>query len=119
MKLGSRVRCDGYVKKSGNYFILIENKTGCVYWDKSKGEGVRVEDYLDFEKFTMTNAPFYGIYVGTTNRCTVLRAEYGISYNQEEYFSIYGCKPKQFAIVYYAKNRKRLVPIDMVLEMEE
>ncbi len=117
MKLGDRVKCDGYIKKTGCNFIFSDGRTECFLWEKNKSEAVQVEEYQSAEKFRIINTTFYGIYVGTTSLCTVLTAEYGATgHGFDECFFVYSDKRRKFAVVYYANNKKRLVPLDMVEE---
>ena len=119
MKLGDRVKCDGYIKKTGCNFIFSEDRTECCLWEKNKSEAVQVEGCQSVEKFRIINTTFYGVYVGTTSLCTVLTAEYGATrygFELNEGFFAYSKKPRKFAVVYYANNKKRLVPLDMIEE---
>ena len=54
---------------------------------------------------------FKGIYVGTTSLCTKIFCSYD-TWLDRDYFRFGKTAPKQFAVVYYADNKKRLVPID-------
>ena len=117
MKLGDRVKCDGYIKKTGINFELTEHKTECFLWEKNKSEAIQVEECQSAEKFRIINTTFYGVYVGTTSLCTVLTADYrATGYGFDECFFVYSDKPRKFAVVYYANNKKRLVPLDMIKE---
>lgn len=85
------------------------------YYDAEKGEHVWVP-YSEFtdatiDKFKTIEKEFDGIYVGTTHLATKLSATYeewggggSIQFRSEAI--------KKFAVVYYASNKKRLVPIE-------
>lgn len=120
---GQRVECDGYIKKSGNYYEVIPaNKTidhieHCTYCRAGSlldEEVEEVEDWHSCERYKTVQKKFTGIYVGTTWRCTIINASYDDPPYRKERFYFQIESPKPFAVVYYAKNKKRLVPMDMI-----
>lgn len=120
MKLGDRVRCTGYVKRSGNHYEIMTGKEtesgapACAYWPAGASEGTEVEDFHACNRFVMKKANFSGVYVGTTTLCVRLNAEYEEGPYTAPCFRTYHDLPEKFAVVYYADNKKRLVPLDMV-----
>ena len=115
MKLGDRVRCTGYIKKSGNWYEMSEDRQTCSFCHKD-GEPEEV-DGLDWcDRFETVQKEFTGIFVGTKREAAVLVARYEEGeYVRSGYYiskDIY----KEFAVVYYAENRKHLVPMDMIEE---
>lgn len=119
MKLGDRVRCTGYIRKSGNRYEILkatETENGvpaCAFWPAGTSEAVEVEDYHVCDRFVTKKANFSGVYVGTTTLCVRLVAEYEDGPYTLPCFRTYHDQPKKFAVVYFANNRRRLVPLDM------
>ncbi len=119
MKLGDSVQCTGYIKKSGNYFRITEAKDSpdkvptCIYVPAA-GEDIQVEDWHGCDRYIVKAANFRGVHVGTTTLCTRLNAEFEQHPYSGEYYRTYCDQPKDFAIVYYADNKKRLVPLDRI-----
>jgi len=115
MKLGDGVLCAAYIKPAGNYYIILSEKehgtAACEYWAKGASEGVEVEDFHNCDRYRVIDKMFHGIYVGTTTICTRLNAECWDDGYQSG-FRTYCDEPKKFAVVYYADNKKRIVPID-------
>ena len=58
------------------------------------------------------------IFVGVTWLCTELFCEWNEPPYGRSGFQCSSVKPKPFAIVYYAENKKRLVPMDSVEKVE-
>ncbi len=122
MKLGDWVRCTGYIKRSGNHFEVLDGKDtesgfpSCVYWSAGATEGTDVEDYHICDRFVVKKATFSGVYVGTTTMCVKLNAEYEDGPYAAPHFRTYSDTPEKFAVVYYADNKRRLVPLDMIEE---
>lgn len=120
IKLGTLVLCKSYVRKSGNMFeYLKETETeygipSCRLWNKATHKySEEIDDYMETNRFEKIEGNFEGIYVGTTSLCTTIfcSSEYDL-WNGGDYFRFGKTNPQQFAIVYYADNKKRLVPID-------
>lgn len=113
MKLGDRVFCTAYIKPSKNHYLIRNDDEfpECVYWECGDSEGLEVEDFHSCNRFKTVDAKFSGVYVGETTLCIRLNAEYwsdGYSCGYQTFCD----EPQKFAVVYYANNRKRLVPID-------
>lgn len=122
LALGDKVRCEAYIKPSGNrYIIASERETefgvaSCYYWENGASESVEVEDCHSCNRYRIIEKAFSGVYVGTTTLCTRINAEgWDDSYGNSG-FRTHCDEPKKFAIVYYADNKKRLVPIDKIKE---
>ena len=118
-ELGQKVICSAYIKKSGNHYETDEKCTCCEFWAAGASKGEQVEDFHSCNLFVRVPASFWGVYVGTTHRATRLSIEcdeppYG---KDGFYFSKDEARP--FAIVYYADNKKRLVPMDAIWAEEE
>lgn len=125
-KLGDRVVCRAYVKKSGSHYEVDKNEspyhepTYCVFHECGNSEGIDIEDFHSCNRFKVVDACFDGVYVGTTSLYTRLNAEWCDDYNGRSSVRTYCDDTESFAIVYYADNRKRLVPLDRVsLQIQE
>ena len=118
-ELGQKVVCSAYIKKSKNHYETLKDREECEFWAGGADEGVTVEDFHICDKFVTVPAPFKGIYVGTTILTTKILAEYhdppyggsGFRFSSEE--------PRPLAVVYFADNQKRLVPMDAIWSLEE
>lgn len=113
---GDVVECDSYVVKSKKYFqpnykkgilelrdqdnkVIEEIASGCV------GEISRYE-------LKTLSRPFRGICVGVTARNVSI---HGVL--DEDVVNTWSTDCKPFAIVYYANNKKRLVPLDEIISV--
>lgn len=115
LSLGDMVVCNAYIRPSGNHFEIDNGDAGkALLWEKGATEGKEIEDYESCEKFVTKTALFTGVFVGVTWLCTELFCEW----NEPPYgrcgFQCSSINPKPFAIVYYAENKKRLVPMDSI-----
>ena len=132
MKLGDKVHCTAYAQKmSGGVNIFDfshipfkeeEKATRTIsYYDSQKKEFVYIDekDFTDavVEKFCVIEKEFDGIYVGTTKIATQIEAVFEYS-GVGNYIQCRSVNRKDFAIVYYASGKKRLVPIEYVKERE-
>ena len=70
------------------------------------------------EKFVTKTALFTGVFVGVTWLCTELFCEWNDPPYGRSGFQCSSINPKPFAIVYYAENKKRLVPMDSIEKVE-
>lgn len=130
MKIGDKVHCTAYVERTGQGIsvmdytpfddILDEDapRKEVVYFDTEKSEMVSIP-YSEFtdatiNKFKTIEKEFDGIYVGITRLTTKLSAIYETPAYGNDYIHFESQCVKPFAVVYYANNRKRLVPIDCV-----
>lgn len=119
-ELGQRVICSAYAKKTGNHYETDEGRDAyCTYWETGVSEGVLVEDFHSCDKFMAVPTPFKGVYVGTTILCTKIVAEWEEPPYGKEGFRFRSEEPKPFAVVYYADNKKRLVPMDAIWTEDE
>lgn len=114
MELGDVVSCTAYIKPAKNHYEIYKDEfPGCTYWECGASEGLEVEDFHSCERFKTVEAKFSGVYVGETTLCTRLNAEYwNDSYSCG--FRTFCDEPRKFAVIYYANNKKRLVPIDKI-----
>ena len=127
MKLGDIVICSEYIKPSGNHYEILRGKKTrsgapvCLYREKGASEenGVEVDDCHGCERYKTIGKTFTGIYVGTTSLCTRLYAEYWDDEYGNSGFRTHCEEPHKFAIVYYADNKKRLVPIERLTLKQE
>jgi len=139
MKLGQQVQCTGYIRKIPNHYIVIEpreSKDGCWHCYFSDGDIDHIlddnpgEEVLDWEddcdRYEVADCDFKGVYVGTKQVSTRLKAEFcqdeyvidDFGYTSEhDYWRITKAEPKKYAIVYYASGKKRLVPLDRMREL--
>lgn len=74
--------------------------------------------YESCEKFVTKTALFTGVFVGVTWLCTELFCEWNEPPYGRSGFQCSSTNPKPFAIVYYAENKKRLVPMDSIEKVE-
>lgn len=118
MTLGDRVFCTAYIKPAKNHYeIGNDDFPGCTYWACGASEGLEVEDFHSCERFKTVDASFSGVYVGETMLCTRLNAEYWDDSYRSRYRTFCDT-PQRFAVVYYGNNKKRLVPIDKIEEVD-
>lgn len=114
MKLGDKVFCTAYIKKSGNHYELNNDIMYAVIHSPGS-ESYDIGDDLPHNcpRYTIITKNFDGIYCGKTIRCTelMLDVEYE-PYSNQEHYRISLENPKDFAVVYYADNKRRFVPID-------
>ena len=131
LKIGDKVHCSSYVERTGqgisvldlyafDGFTRIENdlppdKMVC-YCENDKVITIPFHEFTDatIDKFKTIKKEFDGIYVGTTRLTTKLTATYNEPYCGDAFVEFESICFKKFAVVYYANNRKRLVPIDCV-----
>lgn len=126
MKIGDKVRCTAYVEKTGQgisildltSFARIDNDLPCekmvCYLENGKVIKIPFHEFTDatIDKFKTIEKEFDGIYVGTTRLTTKLMATYETPPYGNDYVRFESECYKEFAVVYYANNRKRLVPVD-------
>ena len=86
----------------------------CRLWNKATHKySEEIDDYMETNRFEKIEGNFEGIYVGLTSLCTKIFASADYNYHfQEDFFRFGKTCPEKFAVVYYANNKKRLVPID-------
>ena len=126
MKIGDRVHCTAYVERTGQGisvldltdFTLLENdlppeKMVC-YCENNKVITIPFHEFTDvtIDKFKTIKKEFDGVYVGITRLTTKLSATYETPPFGNDYVRFQSECVEPFAVVYYANNRKRLVPID-------
>lgn len=117
---GQWIRCTAYIKPSGNAYVLHNDRSEvvefldlpmCVYRENGATDGVEVEDFHECERFRTVKRDFDGIFVGTTVLNTKITAERHDHPYSGSYFMTETKCPEKFAVVYYANNKKRLVPL--------
>lgn len=112
LRLGDRVSCSAYIRPSGNHFEIDNGDAGkALLWEKGATEGREIEDYETCDKFVMKAALFTGVFVGVTTLCTELFCEWNEPPYGKSGYQCNSINPKPFAVVYYAENKKRLVPM--------
>ena len=126
MKIGDKVHCTAYVERTGQgisvldltSFERIDNdlpaeKMVC-YMENDKVITIPFHEFTDatIDKFKTIEKEFDGIYVGTTRLTTKLTATYETPPYGNDYVRFESECYKEFAVVYYANNRKRLVPVN-------
>lgn len=123
MKIGDKVHCIAYIKRAGHGINVVERspfdddtEKDVVYFDTAKNarSSIPYEEFTDVtvDKFKIVEKEFDGIYVGTTRLATKLTATYETPPYGNDYIRVESECVKKFAVVYYANNRKRLVPIE-------
>lgn len=130
MKIGDKVHCTAYVERSRHGVTVMDcspfvdvfgqpahniPQREVVYFDDEKNEMVSIpfNEFTDatVDKFKTIEKEFDGIYVGTTRLATKLSATYE-EWGGGDFIACRSTDVKKFAVVYYANNRKRLVPIE-------
>lgn len=112
------VVCSQYIKPSKNHYqIYSENETQngiptCEYWENGSNSPEDIEDFHSCDRYKTVSKIFSGICVGVTTLCTRLNAEWFDNDLGECGFRTYCDQPKKFGVVYYADNKKRIVPIE-------
>lgn len=128
MKIGDKVHCTAYAERIGQGISVMDYspwysvegvpRKEVVYFDAEKNEmaSIPYNDFTDVtvDKFKTIEKEFDGVYVGTTRLATKLSATYETPPYGNDYVRFESDCYKKFAVVYYANNRKRLVPIDCV-----
>lgn len=119
LALGDKVKCFGYMKKTtANYIITDIDDFGRVRYSDMAYRNIentenKIEDYDDQNRFELIKKDFEGIYVGTTTVNLNLSCEYfDDSYTQG--WKTETNTPFKCARIYYANNKSRLVPFDMI-----
>ena len=110
--LGDMVVGSAYIRKSGNRYEYDGQEPTMLIFRRPSGEGVEIEDCHSCDRFKEVEAHFGGVYVGTTTLCTRLNAEWRGNQIGEEVVYTYCDAPERFAVVYYANNKKRYVPLN-------
>ena len=123
MKLGDKVKCTGYITKTGLWFKVYPKKETpenicdvCVLVDQD-GKEDEIDSWARCDKYIVKSKLFTGIYVGITNKYTKFDADYVENEYSDDGWIFSSVSPQKFAVVYYAENKKRLVPLDMVEEV--
>lgn len=130
MKLGDKVHCTKYVERSGRGIDVLDmspfddtKEKEVVYFDTNENKicTIPYNDFTDvtIDKFNIIEKEFDGIYVGTTRLATKLTATYETPPYGNDYIRVESECYKPFAVVYYANNRKRIVPIECVISKNE
>lgn len=111
---GDKVRCYGYIKARNH----LKREVGKARFNK--------ENDFCYERYEIKSKAFTGLCVGFTKKSTITEIHFIhlpfdiMNYKENPKIVIltdYEKKcavVKEFAVVYYGDNRKRLVPIDMV-----
>lgn len=118
--LGQKVKCYGYLKKTGaNYITSFADGLGNVTpsdlayrtWEDHIEDKNRIEDYDDQNRFELIEKDFEGVYVGISTVNLNLTCEsFDDSYTQG--WETETNTPFKCARIYYADNKSRLVPLD-------
>lgn len=131
MRIGDKVHCTAYVERIGQGISVLDlygfdafgriedglppDKMVC-YCENDKVITIPFHEFTDatIDKFKTIEKEFDGVYVGTTRLTTKLSATYEQPPFGNDYVRFQSECVKPFAVVYYANNRKRLVPIHCV-----
>ena len=112
-KLGDKVLCKSFIKPSGFSFEQSEDGDKCVLTNSKTGYvGPEIDEFEVCDRYERVEKRFEGVFVGVTTLNTKLTAEYHDDPYCAPGFHCYTGSPKQFAVVYYANNKKRYVPIE-------
>lgn len=120
LRLGDRVSCSAYIRRSGKYFEVHNGPEPIAYLcDKGNVfDGEQVDGYETCDRYTTETDSFTGVYVGTTTLCTSIVCEWHDGPYEREGYRCMLINPKLFAIVYYAENKKRLVPMESIEQVK-
>ena len=109
----------GVTDLSEPYFEIHNGAEPSAYlWEKGQAECKEVDGYESCEKFETKTALFTGVFVGVTTLCTELFCDWNDHPYSGGRYQCSSINPKPFAIVYYAENKKRLVPMDSIKKVE-
>lgn len=122
LPIGTKVKCKSYVIKTGCHFVVYPKnvtESGEEEIEAVKGTEPLDEVTAELETNYIASVPLYntiekeyeGIYVGTTFKATTLSAEY-MDDTYHQWWQFRRENGKQFAVIYYANNRKRLVNLE-------
>lgn len=124
MKLGDWVHCTRCIRKTGNHYEIIpaenamDNTETALYFERGAESPVEVDGFHDCERIEFVDMQFEGVYVGTTMVCRRLECSYETPPYGKEGYRFEKYDPIEVAIVYYAQNHKRLVPLDSLRQKE-
>lgn len=124
MELGEWVHCTCYIRKAGNHYEIIpaektkNNTETALYFEHGAKDPVEVEDFHDCERIKYVDMQFDGVYVGKTTICRRLECSYEEPPYGKDGYKFEKYDPITVAIVYYGQNRKRLVPLNSIKEVE-
>lgn len=124
-QLGQPVHCTAYIVNTGNHYQVIpENMTEghievALYCEQGAKEPLEVTDQHDCARIKWEYKPFDGVYVGKTTVFQRLECSYEEPTYGKDGFRFEKYDPLTVAIVYYAQNRKRLVPLRCVFSKEQ
>lgn len=115
--LGDIVVCDAYITKSKSYFspnykkgvLEIRDSNNKLIEEVESGSTGELPRY-DIKK---PSRPFRGVCVGIANKNTVRREVF----DDNDTITNWTVNNKQFLVVYYSNNKKRLVPLENVLRV--
>ena len=125
MKFGGWVNCTKFVRRTGNHYEVVPAKDApdgieeALYWEKGATEGVEVDGEHSCQQYKAVEKRFSGVFVGTTTLSTELECFYEEPPYGRCGFIFRKSNPQEFAIVYYAANKKRLVPLDSIEEADD
>ncbi len=126
MKFGGWVNCTKFVRRTGNHYMVIPAldapagvEEAVYYGEDAPADGLEIEDEHSCQQYKTVEKRFSGIFVGTTTLSTELECSYEEPPYGRSGYRFRKSKPQEFAIVYYAGNKKRLVPLDSIQEAAE
>jgi hypothetical protein len=113
-----------YVIPSGRNTLIVRQAAPdtieeALYWEKGATEGVEVDGEHSCQQYKAVEKRFSGVFVGTTTLSTELECFYEEPPYGRCGFIFRKSNPQEFAIVYYAANKKRLVPLDSIEEADD
>lgn len=115
--LGDVVVCDAYITKSKSYFSPNYKKGVLEIRDGNNKliEEVESGSTGELPRYTVkkSSRPFRGVCVGITNKNTIMRQVF----DDNDTITSWTVSNKQFLVVYYSNNKKRLVPLENVLRV--
>lgn len=125
MKFGDWVICSKFIRRAGNHYLRIPAKEtpdgiekAIFLGNDAPSDGMEIKDEHSCMLFKTVSKRFTGIFVGITTLSTELECIYDEPSYGKEGFYFRKSNPQTFAIVYYADNRKRLVPLDSIEEAD-
>lgn len=125
LELGCRVHCTRYIRKSGNrYEVIPSEKTQdgrelALFIERGAKEPVEIDGSHICDSIRFADKQFDGVFIGTMKIFAKLTCEYVESGYGFAGWCFRKYHPIKVAIVYFARRRRRLVPLDSIFPIEE
>lgn len=117
MKLGQKVKCGGYIKKTGNYILLSNNRENdCLQMfdnETKETKELEYEEDVTVKKIIICN-DFEGLVVGKKRVYFNIYTTIENDVRGVEYERIHKGDPIYCLKVYYALGKSRIVPFHLI-----